>query len=103
MTTQHWDQQQFDRFTVLRDGLRTAVKAGHHAQVIKLGTQILAVHDAARFLRIATHVVLRDMGIASAELGEDDAAERYLIEARMGLILTEIRPEGWHRDFVQIE
>ena len=103
MTTPQWDQQQFDRFTGLRDGLRTAVKAGDHAQVVNLGTQILALHDTAPCLKIATHGVLRGMGIASAELGDDHAAERYLIKARIGLMLTEIRPNDWHGDLVQIE
>lgn len=77
-----WNEKRFNEFVGLRDRLRAAMREAKYADVVFLGHRILELHDTARYLRIATHAILRDMGVASAELGDPAAAERYFQEAR---------------------
>jgi hypothetical protein len=77
-----WNAQLFNEFVGLRDGLRAAMKEAKYQEVLSLGARILELHNTARYLRIATHLILRDMGTASAKLGAPDAAKIYFLEAR---------------------
>ena len=86
-----WNEQRFNEFVTLRDGLRAAMKKASYVQAIHLGTQILELHETAKYLRIATHLILRDLGIASAELGDYPSAKKYFLEAQSRLRVSKSR------------
>lgn len=99
----HWDDKLFATFTQLRDEMRAATKAKNYPDVIALGKKIVALEKCAEFLGIATQIFLRDMGKASLAMGDNEAAERYFVEARRLYIQRRSRSGDWEKDIATLD
>jgi tetratricopeptide (TPR) repeat protein len=76
-----WNDNLFDEFILLRDGLRAAKRDKNYQHVLSLGQQIIELDKSAQFLRIATPIFLKDMGNACVKLGDNTAAIKYFKDA----------------------
>jgi hypothetical protein len=74
-----WNEEIFRDFIQLRDALRAAKKEKNYQHVLSFGLNILELDKRAGFLKIATHVFLKDMAEACIKLGDTTTAVEYLI------------------------
>lgn len=98
-----WNEEIVEKFTELREAMRAAMRAKNYRDAIALGSEIVAMERPAAFLRIATQLFLRDMGRASLAIGDHEAAERYLVQARQKFVENKARPEDWEKDIAIID
>lgn len=93
-----WNDAVFREFTRLRDALRAAKKEKDYQHVLSFGMSILDLDKRAGFLKIATHVFLKDMAEACIKLGDTTPATEYLVAALNKLKEQQTNPAEWQKD-----
>jgi tetratricopeptide (TPR) repeat protein len=93
-----WNDNLFDEFILLRDGLRAAKRDKNYQHVLSLGQQIIELNKSAQFLRIAPPIFLKDMGNACVKLGDNTAAIKYFKDAIEKLTKLKGQSEDWKKE-----
>lgn len=97
---EQWNDEVFREFIRLRDALRAAKKEKNYQHVRSFGMSILDLDKRAGFLKIATHVFLKDMAEACIKLGDTTTAVEYLMAAMNKL---KEHPAEWQKDIEVIK
>lgn len=97
-----WNDEVFREFIRLRDALRAAKKEKNYQHVRSLGMSILDLDKRAGFLKIATHVFLKDMAEACIKLGDTTPAVEHLMAAMNKLKEQQKNPTEWQKDIEAI-
>ncbi len=98
-----WNDNLFNEFILLRDGLRAAKRDKNYRHVLSMGQQILELDKSAQFLRIATPIFLKDMGTACVKLGDYTAAIKYFKDAIEKFTKLKGQSEDWKKEIDVIE
>lgn len=96
------DDHVFRDFIRLRDALRAAKKEKNYQSVLSFGLSILELDTNAGFLKIATHVFLKDMAEACIKLNDIAAAVEYLIAAKDKLKIQQGNSSEWQKEIESI-
>lgn len=97
-----WNDEVFREFIRLRDAVRAAKKEKNYQHVLSFGMSILDLDKRAGFLKIATHLFLKDMAEACIKLGDTTPAAEYLVAAMNKLKEQQTNPTEWQKDIETI-
>lgn len=98
-----WNNQLFDEFIRLRDGLRAAKRDKNYQHVLSIGQQILELDKSAKFLKIATPLFLKDMGNACIRIGDNATAMTYFKDAIVKFSELREQSGNWQNDIDVIQ
>lgn len=93
-----WNDEVFQEFIRFRDALRAAKREKNYQRVLSFGMSILELDKRGSFLKIATHVFLKDMAEACIKLGDTTLAVEYLVAAMNKLKDQQRNPSEWQKD-----